>query len=83
MKSLWGWGLAFVLVMATWGTWAHRRAATPPIVDPFRPAPTAPVIVDRGTFGGCPSGYVDHPSDPKRCVLPLAAAQALGRAARR
>lgn len=34
--------------------------------DPAKP------IVDRGFFG-CPGGYVDHPSDPKKCVVPAVA----------
>ena len=30
-------------------------------------------IIDRGLFGGCSTGYVDHPTDPKKCVLPAVA----------
>lgn len=29
-----------------------------------------PLFVGRGFFGGCPSGYVDHPVDPDQCALP-------------
>lgn len=32
-------------------------------------------VVDRGFLGGCPTGYTDHPFDPKKCVLPGVAAR--------
>lgn len=32
-----------------------------------------PLMVKRGFFGGCPGGYVNHPVDPKQCVLPAVA----------
>lgn len=35
--------------------------------------PPAPRFVERGWFGGCPAGYVDHPSNPKLCALPYVA----------
>jgi len=38
-------------------------------------------IVDRGLLGGCPTGYVDHPANPKQCVLPVVAEQVLRKAA--
>lgn len=44
-----------------------------------RPEP----IVDRRMILGCPSGYVDHPYDPKKCVLPIMAERALQRARER
>ena len=30
--------------------------------------------VKRGVFGGCPTGYVDHPRVPELCTLPAVAA---------
>lgn len=35
-------------------------------------------IVERGWFG-CPAGYVDHPADPDKCVLPYVAERMLRR----
>lgn len=35
-------------------------------------------MVDRGWFG-CPGGYVDHPADPHKCVLPYIAERMLRR----
>lgn len=55
------------------------------IVDPFNPEPAQSpskearseqsheAIVDRGLFGRCPAGYVDHPNDPSKCVVPALA----------
>lgn len=36
-----------------------------------------PRFVDRGIFGGCPAGYVAHPSDPRKCTLPVIAERIL------
>lgn len=41
-------------------------------VDRCVKAPPPP-FVKRGFFGGCPTGYVDHPTDPQQCALPAAA----------
>lgn len=46
------------------------------------PSPTEPVV-DRSALGGCPRGYVDHPADASKCVLPVVAERILARAARR
>lgn len=40
-------------------------------------------VVDRGAFGGCPTGYVDHPADPAKCALPVVAERMLDRASPR
>lgn len=34
---------------------------------------TTPAIIDRSSFGGCKSGYVNHPTNPDKCVLPAVA----------
>lgn len=39
-------------------------------------------VVERGFTGGCPTGYVDHPSSPDLCALPLEAARLLRNATR-
>jgi hypothetical protein len=50
------------------------RLATPSTATSASTAPPpAPPIVKRGIFGGCPTGYVDHPSNPEQCALPWAA----------
>lgn len=46
----------------------------PPGASPAQAEP----IVDRGTFG-CPTGYVDHPADPSKCVLPVVAERIMER----
>lgn len=38
-----------------------------------------PRVVDRGFFG-CTHGYVQHPADPEKCVLPVIAEKILHRA---
>lgn len=68
----------------------RKFAAKPNPFDQFDPKPATPTpappkttmppyFVDRGWFGGCPTGYVDHPADPKKCALPYAAARILRR----
>ncbi|EPG5379809.1 TPA: hypothetical protein UN285_000433 [Stenotrophomonas maltophilia] len=36
-----------------------------------------PQFVKRGFFGGCPTGYVGHPADPRQCTLPIIAERML------
>lgn len=60
------------------------------IIDPFQLSRTAEpgtktreqpakAIVDRNWFGQCPTGYTDHPSDPKKCALPWVVARSARR----
>lgn len=67
-----------------WEKYAAAQAAAPapagltPYDGPYDPIePKAPRIVDRAITGGCPAGYVDHPADPKQCVLPYVAERML------
>lgn len=57
---------------------------TPVDHDPFTAPPEKKKgpepFVKRGWFGRCPTGYVDHPADPKKCALPHVAERMLERA---
>ncbi len=47
------------------------------VYTPIAADPGPEPVVDRGLLGGCPTGYVDHPADPKKCVLPIVAERML------
>lgn len=51
------------------------RQISPPFpkasVDTEHPPPEVP----RGWFGRCPNGYIDHPTDPRKCAVPALAAR--------
>lgn len=57
-----------------WKQCPDGQSAPAPGVDRCDVRP--PAVVDRKPVLGCPGGYVDHPSDPARCVLPIVAARA-------
>lgn len=53
--------MGMVLLLLGLGAGTALQARDPP-----------PVVVDRNWVGWCPRGYVAHPSDPDKCVLPEA-----------
>ena len=41
---------------------------------------SANYFAPRTMTGSCPTGYIDHPADPKQCALPVVAERMLARA---
>ena len=67
-----------VLVLLAWDAVFPPRTPAPKDMT----ATGARIYVERGAFGSCPTGYVDHPMNPDWCALPAAAERMLERARR-
>ena len=78
-------GVAVIGLFVAGLSWflATSTATTTPAAASTSTAPVSEAtsyFAPRKITGSCPTGYVDHPADPKQCALPVVAERMLARA---